>query len=182
MNLLTAQQHRQFMLYMIALLLTPPEHYGVRFADGGEANTESGLADVVQANGPYNLAARLFFDKETGRLRALAFEEPPRREPGPRPANPADAQSQEGAARGRPGGQAGSQAAGTQALFKELRGPIAPAPVTDRNIRIRCADYRLVDGILLPYRLTTEFGAGTDEWRVSKYEVNPPLKPKRFQK
>jgi hypothetical protein len=182
MDLLTAQQHRHFMLDMIALLLMPPEHYGVRFAGGGEANTESGLADVVDVNGPYNLAARLFFDKESGRLQMLAFEEPPRSGPAAPPGDQAKAGSREAADAGRAAGQAASTLPENQPLFKSLQGPAAPPLVMDRNVRIRCADYRLVDGILLPYRITTEFGGGTDEWRVSKYEVNPPLKPQRFEK
>jgi hypothetical protein len=161
---LTAQHHRQFMLYMIGLLVMPPEHYGVQFADAGEE--EGGRADVVRATGPYNLAVQLFLDKETHRPRLLAFREPPRSASFKEAAKPTDA---------------GQTDARDQPLFKSLEGP-APALPANQEMQIAFADHRPVDGILLPFRITTTFGSSTDEWRISKYDVNPPLKPKLFEK
>jgi hypothetical protein len=48
-----------------------------------------------------------------------------------------------------------------------------------RLTTIRFADYRPVDGILLPHRLTIDTGP-VEEWEISSFKVNPTIDAKRF--
>jgi hypothetical protein len=156
----TGGRKREFVRYITALLLMPPEQYHVVFSDGGEAEVENGRADVLDASGDCDFNARLFFDKTTHRLLALGFQEPPPLGGVKRPAT------------------APAPTTGTDApLLKTLEGPSSEYG----NMHMRLADYRAVDGILLPFRIRTEAGR-IDDWRVSKIAVNPPLKPKLFER
>ncbi len=174
---LTALQHREFLRYVIALLLMPPAHYGVQFTDGGEKVTESGPADVVDAAGAYDFSARLYFDKTTHHLLLLSYREPPRSSAG---TAPSDLRATPAPETTKPG-QPGSRDPRTEPLFRSLEGPVVAPPPGDPTGQIRLAEYRPVEGILFPHQITTEWH-GTDEWRISKYDVNGRLDPRRFDK
>jgi hypothetical protein len=48
---------------------------------------------------------------------------------------------------------------------------------------MRLDDYRKVDGILLPYRITRAVNGQTnEEWTIRSYKLNPTFKPNTFTK
>ncbi len=160
---LTARQHREFIRYMLALVLMPPERYGVQFADAGEGDVEGRPADVIEARAAFDFVARLFFDKENHRLLQLMMQDPPPAPPSrlarPAPPNAVATESAE------------------QPLFKSLEGP-EPTTVT---IRMRLDDFRPVQGIALPHRIVSELGR-IEEWHVTKVKVNERIDPRRFDR
>ncbi len=173
-------QHREFMRYVTAFLLTPPEQFVMQFADAGEAETDRGPADVIDATGAYQFAAKLYFHRETHRLLMLTAQEPPASPGRSGQSNPAEAGShKEGAA----GSDKERAAAGggvqqkPEPLFKSLEGP----PGTAVNLQIRFGDFRVVDGIALPHRIVSDTGR-IDDWQVTKFKVNPEIDPRRFDK
>jgi hypothetical protein len=154
------QRVRELLRYMLAWLLMAPDQYNVQFSDAGEADAANGRADVLDAKGAYDFAARLFFDKQTHHLLMLNYQEPPRQAsaaaaPAP-PTRPPE--------KGEP-------------LFRSIEAP----PTSWGNMQIRLADYRPVDGIMLPHHMTIDEGS-VREWRVSRFEVNPALNWKRFER
>ena len=56
--------------------------------------------------------------------------------------------------------------------------PPAPSQMT-----LYLADFKKVDGIVLPHRLTQAAdGKPVDEWTLEKVKVNPPVKADLFEK
>lgn len=56
-----------------------------------------------------------------------------------------------------------------------------PAPQQEAEIKLFLSDYRPVDGILLPHRITKSVNDETvEEWEISKFRVNPEIKPDKF--
>jgi len=151
---------REFLRYVLAWLLMAPDQYNVQFSDAGEADTANGRADVLDAKGAYDFAARLVFDKQTHHLLMLDYQEPPRQTPAAAvPASPARPPE-----KGEP-------------LFRSIEAPRA----SPRNGQIRLADYRPVDGITLPHHMTLD-EVSLQEWRVSRFKVNPALNWRRFER
>jgi hypothetical protein len=154
------QRVREFLRFTLAWLLMAPDQYSVQFSDAGEADTANGRADVLDAKGAYDFAARLFFDKQTHRLLMLEYREPPRAAP----AADADAPQTRPPDKGEP-------------LFRSIEAP----PTRPGNMQIRLADHRPVDGIMLPHQMTIDAGS-VQEWRISRFKVNPALNWKRFER
>jgi hypothetical protein len=60
----------------------------------------------------------------------------------------------------------------------EAMPPPAPSQVT-----VYLADYKVVDGVHLPHRLTQAVdGQPVEEWTFEKIEVNPEIDPDFFDK
>ena len=155
----TEMRQREFLRYVLAWLLEAPDQSGVRFADGGVGEFEGTRADIVEATGPYRFAARLVFD---GQARLLILEDFVPTAP-PVPAKPLSPPEKSAAKDDRP-------------LFSAIE--MLP---DQRDIRIRVADYRLVDGIRFPHRIVTEsHGFRREEFRISQIKVNPQINPKHF--
>src|SRR5215213_10047232 len=66
----------EYARYLLALLLSPPSGYNIEFSYAGEAVADDGRADVIDATGPENFAARLFLDKETHLPLMLTYRAP----------------------------------------------------------------------------------------------------------
>jgi hypothetical protein len=156
-----ASRQRECVRYLVAWLLAVPEQYDVRFTDAGEAQIADGRADVVDAKGANDFAARLFFDKQTRHLLMLTYQEPPQ----PAPALTASPQDAKPPEKGEP-------------LFKSIEGPASKAPETQMHL----SEYRADDGILFPHRVRIESEGLLDEWQISRFKVNPPLRPKQFER
>jgi len=59
----------------------------------------------------------------------------------------------------------------------------AAAKATDVELQWRFSDYRNVDGISFPHHLTkTSAGQVDQEWQITKFTINPALKPEGFEK
>jgi hypothetical protein len=65
---------------------------------------------------------------------------------------------------------------------KKMAGEPAPKP-EEVDFFIRVSDHKKAGGLLLPHKLTflTEADV-SEEFQISKYQVNPQFKPERFQK
>jgi hypothetical protein len=62
-------------------------------------------------------------------------------------------------------------------------GDAPPPPPPQVTFEMRLDDYRKVDGILLPYRITRAVNGQTnEEWTIRSYKLNPTFKPNTFTK
>jgi hypothetical protein len=153
---------------VIACFLTSPSSMPVEFTYGGEAETDSEKADVIDAKGQGSFAAQIFLDKKSHRPLMLQYRgAAPRvmmqtqtmRADGPRDPNRAQHAADEAA------GRAGAQ---------------MPAPqIVD--IQMFLDDYRAVDGILLPHHISRSIdGKPNEEWTFKTIKLNPTFKPETF--
>lgn len=154
---------------LVGLLLTSPQSFPVEFKYAGEAEAEDGRADVLDATGPDNFAARLFLDKQTHLPLMLTYKTQMRR------------------VVGGPGGggtvqmRHGMSQAETDKMVKEMADKAGPAQEVEQQIRF--SEYRRVGGLMLPHRISQgEDGQVREEWEVTKYEVNPRLKADTFKR
>jgi hypothetical protein len=145
----------------LAFLLASPASLPIEFTAGGEAESDEGKADIVDAKGAGNFAARIFLDQKTHRPLMLVYRGVAPRvmfqtQQGPPPA----------AGRGR-----GEEAHDPAAL---------PAPqVVD--ITLFLDDYRSVDGVMMPHRMSRSIdGKPSEETTFKTIKINPAFKPNTF--
>ena len=158
----------EFSRYLLAMILMPPSSMQVEFKYAGESDVEDSPADVVDVTGPDRFSVRLFFDKKTHLPLLLSYRGPkPRmltmaRQGGER--NPDDIKK------------------AREEAEKKMReeGPAVPEEV---DFFIRLTDHKKVDGVILPHKFTflTESEV-SEEFEISKYQVNPQFKADKFQK
>jgi hypothetical protein len=142
--------------FALALLLTTPPAMPLELAYGGEAESDDGRADVVDAKGPGNFAARLFFDQKTHRPLMLTYR-------GAAPRMVMRTQRGDGPPPG----------AGIPA------GELPPPQIVD--IQLFLDDYRSVDGVMLPHHLSRSVdGKPNEEITFKTIRINPPFKADAF--
>jgi hypothetical protein len=147
----------------LAMLLTSPPSMPLEHAYAGEAESDEGRADVLDAKGPGSFAVKLFFDKKSHRPLMLQY-----RGAAPRLVMQTQ-QVQRGAVHGA---QPGSE-------------PPAPQPPTHApqivDITMFLDDYRAVDGVLLPHHISRSIdGKPNEEWTFKTIKLNPAFKPDAF--
>jgi hypothetical protein len=159
----------EFTRYLLAILLMPPRSFAVQYAYAGESDVEDAHAEAIDVNGPDNFAVRLFFDKQTHVPLLLSY-----RARKPRImtsiARPANAGTEEAVKKAR------------EEVEKKLAAEAATKP-EEVDFFIRLTNYKKVNGLLLPHKLTflTESEV-SEEFEVSKYQLNPQFKSDKFQK
>ncbi len=179
---------------MLGLTGSTQPGFPVTYAYGGEAESPDGRAHIIDINGPEDFKARLFIDTQTNLPLMVSFiEAEPRMvmrtmtrdgKPGQRGA-PGAPVVVPGDGRGHPP----SVATGTPSLTPEQQAELDKAraeseatPPKMIEFRLFFSDYEKVDGIALPRRIARGTGAKTtEEWDVTSYKVNPPLKADRFK-
>jgi hypothetical protein len=161
-QMLRAQQD-ELARHTLVWLLTAPAGTPLDFTYAGEAQAEDGKADVIDVKGADNFAARLFIDKETHRPLMLSYKgvvprlvmQTMRAQPpagGPGQHRPNDPQ------------------------------PAPPAP-EHGDIQLFFSDYKNVEGVQLPHHIARSVnGNPTEEWTITKFKVNAPIKPETFEK
>ncbi len=157
----------EFSRYLLAMILMPPSSMQVEFKYAGESDVEDLPADVVDVTGPDRFSVRLFFDKKTHLPLLLSYRGPkPRmltmtRQGGER--NPDDIKK-------------------AREAEKKMREE-GPAVHEEVDFFIRLTDHKKVDGVMLPHKFTflTESEV-SEEFEISKYQVNPQFKADKFQK
>jgi len=142
--------------FALALLLTSSTAMPLEYADGGEAVADDGKADVVDARGPGGFAARLFLDQKTHRPLMLAYR-------GAAPRMMMRTQRGDGPPPGA-------------AMPPE---ELPPPQIVD--IQLFLDDYKNVDGVLLPHRLSRSVdGKPNEEMTFKTIRINPPFKADAF--
>jgi hypothetical protein len=148
---------------IVAFLLTSPASLPLEFTSAGEAESDEGKADVVEAKGAGNFAARIFLDQKSHRPLMLTY-----RGVAPR----VMIQTQQGPPPDGGRGQRGEPAHGET--------PAIPAPQAV-DITLYLDDYKSVDGVMLPHRMARSVdGKPTEETTFKTIKINPAFKPDTF--
>jgi hypothetical protein len=139
----------------IAFLMTSPASMPLDYSYGGEAESDEGKADVVDAKGAGSFALKIFLDKNTHRPLMLSY-----RGVAPR----VMIQTQQGPP--PPGGSHGA--------------PDLPAP-QPVDIMLFLDDYKNVDGVMLPHHWSRSVdGKPAEEMTFKTIKVNPAFKADAF--
>lgn len=164
---------QDFARQLLLFLLTAPASLPLEWRYVGEANTQDGRADVLEAQGAEGFAARLFLDKQTGLPLMLSYRAQHA------PMTIAVVVEDE---------QLGNSTIATPALevatlhSEDASAHFSAIPLQEVEMQIRLSDYREVDGLRLPHRLTRAVNGQTAEsWEVAGYTINPPLQAERFE-
>ncbi len=148
----------------IGWLLTAPSSFPVEFSFAGEAESPDGKADVLDVKGPDGFAARLFLDQKTHRPLMLTYNS---RRPrmmtqtlsGGPPKDPAEMEKR----------------------IKEMETEAAKQPPVE--FRLHFSDYREVNGVSFPHKLTRSIEEEiNEELEIKSVKINPQLKPEKFVK
>jgi hypothetical protein len=143
----------------LAFLLTSPASLPVEFSSGGEAESDEGKADVLDAKGSGNFAARILLDRQSHRPLLIMY-----RGVAPR----VMIQQQQG-----PPPDGGGRADGPRDL------PAPPPQLVD--ITLFLDDYKAVDGVMLPHHMTRSVdGKPSEEMTFKTVRINPAFKPDTF--
>jgi len=159
----------EFSRYLLAIILTPPPSLAVEYKYAGESDVEDAQADVIDVSGPNNFAVRVFFDKKSHMPLLLSYRGPkPRIMTMQRPAGSAP--------------KAEDVAKAREEAEKKMHAE-APATPEEVDFYIRMTDYKKIGGVMLPHKLTflTE-NEVSEEFEISKYQLNPQFKADRFEK
>lgn len=159
----------EFSRYLLAIILTPPSEMAVEYKYAGESEVEDAKADVIDVTGPDNFSVRIFFDQSSHLPLLLSYRGPkPRtvmmtRQAGDR-AKPEDIKK------------------AREEAEKTMTAEAPPVP-EEVDFYIRLTDHKKVGGLMLPYKLTflTETEV-SEEFEISKYQVNPQFKADLFEK
>jgi hypothetical protein len=146
-----------FARYAVALLLAAPAGSNLQFTYGGEASGDNGKADVIDVKDANGFEARLFIDKESHRPLLLSYK-------APAPRIVMRTQTSSGSA-------------------ADAVRDAAQTPPELVEIQVFFEDYRSVDGVMLPHKITRSAGGQpSEEWEIKKAKLNPTFKPETFQK
>ncbi len=152
-----------FARLLIGWLLTTPSSFPVEYSYAGEAESPDGKADALDVKGPGGFAARLFLDQKTHRPLMLTYN-------GKKPR--VITQTMTGPPRNRED---------AEKRVKEMEAEAAKQP--DVEYRINLDDYRDVNGISFPHKLTRSIeNEVNEELEITKVKINPQLKPEKFVK
>jgi len=159
----------EFTRYLLAMTLAPPASLAVEYKYAGESDVEGEQADVVDVAGPDKFSVRLFFGKKNHLPLLLSYR-------GPRPRIVTMNRQANGPPKPEDVKKARDEAE------KQMHAEAAAVP-EEIDFYIRLSDHKKVDGITLPFKLTflTESEV-SEEFEISKYQVNPQFKADKFEK
>jgi hypothetical protein len=159
----------EFSRYLLAMILTPPPSLTVEYKYAGESEVEDAKADVIDVTGPDKFAVRVFFDKNSHLPLLLSYR-------GPKPRTVTMTR--------HTGGPPKSEE--LKKIQEEAQNKMlaeAPAVPEEVEFYIRLTDHKKVGGLMLPHKLTflTE-NEVSEEFEISKYQLNPQFKVDHFEK
>lgn len=162
--------HTEFSRYLLAMILMPPPSLAVEYKYAGESDVEDVPADVVDVTGPDRFSVRLFFDKRSHLPLLLSYR-------GPKPRMLTMTRQGSGGRSPEDIKKAREEAE------KTIRAEGPQTPPEEVDFFIRLTDHRKVDGVTLPHKFTflTESEV-SEEFEISKYQVNPQFKADKFEK
>lgn len=156
--------------YRAALAMFPgtPATAGLTFTYVGKAESPDGEAEVLDAKGEGNFAARLFIDAKThlpvmltyqGRdVTQIRMQRPQRKD-----------------------GETDEQFRERIRAEREAAGPPPPPKMVDYTMFI--ADHKDVGGVKVPHHITMQSGEKpTEEWELKKAKVNPKFEDDQFKR
>jgi hypothetical protein len=154
---------RSEMLRVVLLALASAEgEGGWTLTHAGEAEAPEGRADRIEASDGDGVVGTLFVDKATHLPLFAQFKTTLPRMQMMRATGAQDAE------RLRRQAEAQAQAA---------------SPPPEAEARLFVSDWKVVDGLKLPHRLTQSVeGGATEEWTVRRWKVDPTFKPGHFKK
>ena len=159
----------EFSRYLLAMILTPPPALAVEYKYAGESEVEDAQADVIEVSGPDNFAVRVFFDKKSHLPLLLSYR-------GPKP-RVMTMTRQAGSAHNPEDIKKAREEA------EKKMATEAPAAPEEVDFYIRLTDHKKVGGVMLPHKLTfLSENEVSEEFEISKYQVNPQFKADRFEK
>jgi hypothetical protein len=145
---------------------------GTPWVDAGVAESPEGKADILETKEETGRTLRLFIDQATHLPLMVQYQDPKpmvmiNGGPGRGPGGP-----------GGPGGPPASPEAVERRVAEMQR---TPPPLG--TFAMHLADYKKVDGIMLPHKIETSLdGEPNEEWTIEKYKVNPQLKAEIWEK
>jgi len=152
--------------FVLALLLTSPASMPLEYSYGGEAQSDDGSADVIEAKGPGAFAARVFLDRKSHRPLMLQYRSVA-------PQLRIQTQQVQG------GSAETARQRADQAAHDAATAPPAPQVV---DITLYLDDYKSIDGVLLPHRISRSVdGKPAEETTFKTIRVNPPFKTGTFE-
>ncbi|HKS08044.1 MAG TPA: hypothetical protein VJS13_00750 [Pyrinomonadaceae bacterium] len=159
----------EFTRYVLAMTLAPPSSLSLEYKYAGESDVDGEQADVIDVTGPDNFSVRLFFDKKNHLPLLLSYR-------GPKPRVMTISRPAGGAAK-----QEDLKKSAEEAQKKlQAEGPVTPE---EADFFIRLSDHKKVDGLMLPFKLTFLTDSEvSEEFEISKYQVNPQFKTDKFEK
>jgi hypothetical protein len=159
----------EFSRYLLAMILTPPPAMAVEYKYAGESEVEDAKADVLDVTGPDNFAVRVFFDQSSHLPLLLSYR-------GPKPRTVM--LTRQAGEKAKPEDIKKAREEAEKKMAAE-----APAAPEEVDFYIRLTDHKKVGGLMLPHKLTfltdTEV---SEEFEISKYQVNPQFKTDLFEK
>jgi len=168
-RLLRRQCQIELARYLLAMLATAPSSLPLEFKYAGESEVDDAKADVLDVTGPDKFAVRLFFDKQSHLPLLLSYR-------GIKPRMVMMTRSAGG----------GNSAEAIKKAREDAEKKMAAEPdqkPEEVDFFIRLSEHKKSNGLLLPYKLTfltdTEV---SEEFEISKYQVNPQFKSDKFQK
>ena len=146
------QARADFARFMIAVLLAPPDVSSFKFSYDREMDGKEGKLDVLSVMGTDGFGMYMMFDQKTHRPSMLYYAAP-----APRAARrPQNVQP-------NPDEENGEPKMAEYQLF--------------------LSDHKQVGNVWLPHRIVKATGGQmVEEWKLTKYKLNPDLKPAKFEK
>jgi hypothetical protein len=152
----------EFARTTLGWLLTTVSSFPVEYSYAGEAESPEGKGDVLDVKGPNSFAARLFLDQKTHKPMMLTYQA---RKPRVMVRTMGAPRSEEE----------------IKKEVQEAEAKAAAEPMVEYQVHF--TDYREVSGISLPHRLTKSIeNEVNEEWEITKFKINPQLKPEKFEK
>jgi hypothetical protein len=153
--------HADLARTVLAFLVTSSTSLPLEFSAASEAESDEGKADVVDAKGAGNFAARIFLDQKSHRPLMLVYR-------GVAPRVMIQTQQGPPPEGGRGRGDMPHDAAAVQ----------APQVV---DITLYLDDYKAVGGLMLPHRMARSIdGKPAEEMTFKTIKINPAFRPDTF--
>ena len=140
---------------------------GLSFTYVGKAESPDGEAEVLDAKGEGNFAARLFIDAKTHLPVMLTYQDRERNFRINRPQ--------------RKDGETDEQFRTRMRAEREAAGPPPPPKMVDYTMFI--TDHKDVGGVKVPHHITMQTGdKPTEEWELKKAKANPKFDDEQFKR
>jgi len=174
---------QDFTRLSLGLLLDSLPTYPLTFAFAAQAAAPQGTADVLDVTGEGGFNARLFIHHDTHLPIMVSWQAPPTSVILTTPGQPPPANVPPGAVL-VPGPAAPAATASQEEkdaytkTINDLRRAAQARPVEHR---LYYADYRNVEGLVLPFRIRRAIGADTtEETTFDRFRLNTKIDPRKF--